>query len=426
MKVISAGWGFVVAAALLLPFSARADDADPFAALTEGLPGAKTPESREKPDRPRRDALPSFLTRSPRNAETDADSVAPGDVMSTIQSSLVIVTTPNGVGSGFIARMDGRRYLVTNEHVVRGGKPSFRLLSGRDLSCGDMEISDSRDLVRYELFSAIPALPVSKGEVAMGAPISVFGNSDGAGVATSINGSVLGVGPEAIEVNAPFVQGNSGSPIINERGEVIGVATYALRISTPGDWLREGTRFNNVRRFGVRINSSTWKAITEAQYRNRADALNDLEAYCGDLYQLLYSDRCVNPSTGLLEYSFDRQKSKYRRFPSLCRLIADTVASLDTLLAKVNAMQRQSSAPDDGRMYSRTRTIRPVSTARQDDSWNRRVAKSYGEKFTQTYSRLYAEPAQMFRTGSWISERLKRESDHYLEAIRQMVETKQN
>jgi serine protease Do len=49
--------------------------------------------------------------------------------------------------------------------------------------------------------------------------VTLVGNRRGGGVATQVSGTVLGIGPEKIEVNAQFQPGNSGSPVLHaQRG----------------------------------------------------------------------------------------------------------------------------------------------------------------------------------------------------------------
>jgi len=63
---------------------------------------------------------------------------------------------------------------------------------------------------------------------AIGDPVAVLGNADG--VVNPIMGSITGIGPTFIEVDAPFLQDNSGGPIIHlKTGKVIGVAAYQVK-----------------------------------------------------------------------------------------------------------------------------------------------------------------------------------------------------
>jgi hypothetical protein len=86
----------------------------------------------------------------------------------------------------------------------------------------------------------------------IGESATVYGNSQGSGLITKLDGHVLSIGPTEIEVDIDFVQGNSGSPIINRDGYVMGIATYATK-SMNYDWITEGTRFEKARRFGTRL-----------------------------------------------------------------------------------------------------------------------------------------------------------------------------
>lgn len=129
--------------------------------------------------------------------------------------------------------------------------------------------------------------------------VTVMGNSDGAGVATQISGQVLGVGPELVEVDAKFVQGNSGSPILNGAGRVIGVASFATRDEDVNNWVKNGTRFNTVRRFGYRLNHVQWKEMTWQDLGKRVYVLNDIDRLCFDLFMLKYTRHYRNANGGV-------------------------------------------------------------------------------------------------------------------------------
>ena len=180
------------------------------------------------------------------------------------KDKLVIISVKNkGDGSGFLAEENGRVYLYTNEHVTRMGDPFVaRLLSGEKLTLGEFQIAENEeiDLARFELPTNIPAFKIAKKIPNIGDAVAVLGNSDGCGVSTEISGIVLGVGPSIVETNAGFVRGNSGSPLLDKNGEVIGVATYAIKLDQD-DWTRAGTRFADVRRFATRIDHVKWQSI---------------------------------------------------------------------------------------------------------------------------------------------------------------------
>jgi hypothetical protein len=69
-------------------------------------------------------------------------------------------------------------------------------------------------------------------------------------------------------VSAEFIQGNSGSALLNESGAVVGVATYATRAFSPDDWVKADTRYSKVRRFALRLNGRKWvKTDIKTYYR---------------------------------------------------------------------------------------------------------------------------------------------------------------
>jgi len=167
-------------------------------------------------------------------------------------------------GSGFIAKMDGKTYIFTNQHIVLGADTiSFRTAKGEVLRPQAVELAVTRDIVRL-LLEDHDALAISD-KVAMGAPLAVFGNSEGSGVATELYGKVTGIGADLVEVSAEFVSGNSGSPVLNQDKEVIGIASY-VRYSLPSR-MKEGTRFENkVRRFCYRLTGEQWGSVNWKKY----------------------------------------------------------------------------------------------------------------------------------------------------------------
>ena len=102
--------------------------------------------------------------------------------------------------------------------------------------------------------------------------------SDGQGVVTELEGSIDGVGPDKLEVSYEFVSGNSGGLLVNAKTqEVLGVATFVTR-APKADWVKEGTRFEEVRRFCVRwTNKEEWVPIAWERFRKEGQALKRIE-----------------------------------------------------------------------------------------------------------------------------------------------------
>ena len=186
-----------------------------------------------------------------------------------VSGNLVIITchAPMGdsAGSGFIANMDGKTYIFTNQHVIMGAETiEFVTVKGEQLKPTAVELSARRDIARLKIPDREDALVIGS-DAGMGMPLAVFGNSEGAGVATALYGEVTGVGADLLEVSAEFVEGNSGSPVLNGKKEVIGIASY-VRFSQPSR-MTENTRFENqARRFCYRLNNVRWVAVNWKKY----------------------------------------------------------------------------------------------------------------------------------------------------------------
>ena len=272
-----------------------------------------------------------FLTLTGSSIALAADEAS---LFNVVRDSLAIITMRTGSGSGFICQMNGKKYLITNEHVTRGGQPfSAILLDGRKLSFQSIEVADDRDLARLEITeSTVKGLTVSAKTQNINDPVFVFGNSAGSGVATSLSGKILGIGPVEVETDAPFVAGNSGSPIVDQNGEVIAVATSATLHSDPSDWVKQGTRFTNVRRFGVKIDGAPWKLFNQQDYFIRTHALIDIKTFCVDLYNLRFTDSFIDTIAFRYNYNFVIEKKRYLYFPNFCKILSDAAVSFNKAL----------------------------------------------------------------------------------------------
>lgn len=171
------------------------------------------------------------LTAAPAVAQPPARQIA-----AQAQASVLVVTALGargdtvGTGTGFVVREDG--VFVTNYHVVEEAAAlQVETLDGVALGEVFLLAADApRDLAILQASgAAVRALPLGRdAEAEVGDRVYVMGNplgmngtfSDGL---VSAKRPVQGVA--MLQISAPISPGSSGGPVMNERGEVIGVAT---------------------------------------------------------------------------------------------------------------------------------------------------------------------------------------------------------
>jgi len=210
----------------------------------------------------------------------------------TLRRSLVVVETDAGTGSGFVIQIGGKRYVMTNQHVVRAAKKiQLRLVDGHKLTPQALEIAAEHDAVRIAFESAgdqSRPLTLASTLPSIGNAIRIYGNSEGMGAVTELAGRILGVGPDVIEVDAEFVRGNSGSPILDQTGNVLGIATF-ITLNTPDtDWVLQGTRFERTRRFGIRLTDTiNWTPASFDSFYQQTKLLDDTSLYLSAVFSVM-------------------------------------------------------------------------------------------------------------------------------------------
>jgi serine protease Do len=138
-----------------------------------------------------------------------------------------------GLGSGFVINADG--YVVTNNHVVDGATEiRVKFSDGRELLGKVVGRDDKTDLALVKVeATGLPVIPVGdSSKLEVGEPVMAIGNPFGleqtvtTGI-VSATGRTIGAGPydDFIQTDASINPGNSGGPLVNAKGEVIGVNT---------------------------------------------------------------------------------------------------------------------------------------------------------------------------------------------------------
>lgn len=187
---------------------------------------------------PRENPQPSEYNRAslPENYQPRRElSVA--DIVRENRESVVIIKTSSGIiGSGFFINREG--YIVTNKHVLPDNTSAeiktangkiFKILQiARDDTDGDLAIAATNATPQESNPVTINATLPQSGEkiIVIGSPLGLEQTvSDG--IVSAIRQNQNGV--NYIQITAPVSPGNSGGPLLNMRGEVIGVATFQYR-----------------------------------------------------------------------------------------------------------------------------------------------------------------------------------------------------
>jgi serine protease Do len=139
----------------------------------------------------------------------------------------------SALGSGFIINPDG--YIVTNNHVVDGATViRVKLADGREFPAKIVGRDPKTDLTLLKVDAkGLPVIPLGDSSALQVAePVMAIGNPFGleqtvtTGI-VSATGRVIGEGPydDFIQTDAAINPGNSGGPLINSRGQAVGVNT---------------------------------------------------------------------------------------------------------------------------------------------------------------------------------------------------------
>ncbi len=187
-------------------------------------------------------AAPPPPSPTGREPATAAEPSLP-DLIERVAPAVVRIETPFGVGSGFVVGSDG--YIVTNNHVVVS---TFGVASDIRVTLSDGSEYQARIVGREPRFDlavlqipvdGLQALPladldevrVGDAVIAIGYPLDL---SRGEGAGFTVTHGIVSqknrVIPDlgilgAVQTDAPINHGNSGGPLVNMRGEVVGVNT---------------------------------------------------------------------------------------------------------------------------------------------------------------------------------------------------------
>ena len=142
----------------------------------------------------------------------------------------------SALGSGFVISEDG--YIVTNNHVIDGAdQVTIEFFGGFELDAEVVGTDQKTDIALLKVTSDTPLPYVAFGDsdtarvgdwvMAMGNPLGQ-GFSVSVGIVSARNRALSGTYDDFIQTDAAINRGNSGGPLFNMDGEVIGVNTAIL------------------------------------------------------------------------------------------------------------------------------------------------------------------------------------------------------
>ena len=242
------------------------------------------------------------------------------------------------LGSGFIIDQTG--YIVTNNHVVKDADEVFVVLNDdTELEAKIIGVDDKTDLAVLKVEPKTPLTAVPFGDsdgarvgdwvIAIGNPLG-FGGTVTAGI-VSARGRDINSGPydNYIQTDAPINKGNSGGPLFNMDGEVIGINTaiyspnggsIGIGFSVPSNLAKNV--ISQLREFGTTRRG--WLGVTIQQVTDEIAESLGLPEAAGALVSTVHEDSpaaAAGIKTGDVIRRFnDRPVPNSRRLP---RMVAD-------------------------------------------------------------------------------------------------------
>ena len=164
-------------------------------------------------------------------AQTSADF---SDIIEESIPSVVTIKTDVAQGTGFIIHKDG--YIVTNAHVLAGGREIYAVTSDQKVyEAKFYGYSLDLDVALLKILGTYSALELSdSNEVQVGEKVIAIGNPLGLqfsateGIVSNLHMKGTNNLDAYIQTDAALNPGNSGGPLINKQGEVIGMNNFKI------------------------------------------------------------------------------------------------------------------------------------------------------------------------------------------------------
>ena len=215
-----------------------------------------------------------FLTSSPALGQGDLPAL-----VKKVEPSIVVILNYDqegkirSQGTGFFIDKSGD--VVTNYHVLHeASRSEIKTLDGQAYSIkGIMAEDQDGDLIRASVDipeEKVRPLPISPNPPEVGEKIVVIGTPLGLdqtvsdGIVSAIR-EIPGFG-KIMQMTAPISPGSSGSPVLNMKGEVVGVATFLILAGQNLNFAIPGERIS-------RMSAGQGRSLAERTEKERKDQL---------------------------------------------------------------------------------------------------------------------------------------------------------
>ncbi len=229
----------------------------------------------------------------------------------------------HALGSGFVYRSDGQ--IITNYHVIENGYSATVKLGGKSYSVTKVLAYDKDiDIAVLKInASNLSTVKICNKTVPTGAPVYAIGSSKGF-TATISDGIVTHASREIdgviyVQHNAAISSGNSGGPLINAYGEIIGINTLSVKDSQNLNFAIFASEFDYLG-FGT--------PLTMSELYKKENPLQKIKDYAKSHGTYLSSEKAYRVLIGT-SYSSD-YTSKYARY--IYYYPGDDTITLDLLI----------------------------------------------------------------------------------------------
>jgi putative serine protease PepD len=231
------------------------------------LDGATSPEANDPDASPAPSGDPGAGGGHPSGDPSDEPLV---DVAASLLPSVVQIEAGGALGSGFVAADDG--YILTASHVVgRNQTVTIRLNDGTETTATVVAVdatvdtavlqAERRDLPPVDL-GALADVRVGQTAIAVGSPYG-FSQTVTTGIISALGRTVptpIGDLHDLIQTDASINSGNSGGPLADKDGRVIGINTAIASASGGSDGVGFAVPIDDASAILERVRSGDWTA----------------------------------------------------------------------------------------------------------------------------------------------------------------------